>query len=287
MGKVYCSVYNGIGNQLFGYALGMFLSRKYHKELHIDLTKLNTINRLAKAGLKNDTPRNYELKRLGFNEPVRQFHPIEFLRKSAVFAPKSYSVIDFRNDRMTSNVTGAPNIYSIGWGDLTVVEKVLPEMKKKFSPGFELKVETKEMLNLIQKKNAIALHVRRTDYLNKKTGSRFGGVCTEIYYLNAIKYISNRVTDPYFIVFSDDVEFVKSQFNLPNSYFVQGNPGYVDLYLMSQCYHFILANSTFSFWAALLSENEEKIVCVPEYWYNRPLEKEKYIPEEWQRIKIS
>ena len=287
MGKVYCSVYNGIGNQLFGYALGMFLSKEFKKELHIDLTKLNTINRLAKAGLKKDTPRKYELVRLGFNDPVRQFHPVEFLRKSSIFAPKSYTVIDSRKDRLISKVNGSPNIYSIGWGDLSVVKKVLPEMKKKFSPDFELSAENREVLNLIQNTNAVALHVRRTDYLNFKTGARFSGICTETYYRNAIKYINSVLTDPYFVVFSDDIDFVKKEITLPNSYFVQGNPGYVDLYLMSRCRHFILANSTFSYWAALLSVNDEKIVCVPEFWYNRPLEKEDYIPEEWQRIKIA
>ncbi|MFW6310434.1 MAG: alpha-1,2-fucosyltransferase, partial [Prolixibacteraceae bacterium] len=204
MGKVYCSVYNGIGNQLFGYALGMFLSRKYNKELHIDLTKLNTINSLAKAGIKKDTPSKYELTRLGFNEPVRQFHPIEFLRKFPVLAPKSYAVVDFRNDHSLNRINGAKNIYSIGWGDLSVVEKVLPEMKKKFSLDFELKAEAGDVLNLIQQKNAVALHIRRTDYLYGKTGDRFGGICTDTYYQKAIRRIKNTVSNPFFVVFSDD-----------------------------------------------------------------------------------
>ncbi|MFW5831903.1 MAG: alpha-1,2-fucosyltransferase, partial [Prolixibacteraceae bacterium] len=170
---------------------------------------------------------------------------------------------------------------------LSVVEKVLPEMKKKFSLDFELKAEAGDVLNLIQQKNAVALHIRRTDYLYGKTGDRFGGICTDTYYQKAIRRIKNTVSNPFFVVFSDDIESVKKQFDIPDSYFVRGNPGYLDLYLMSRCHHFILANSTFSFWAAMLSENEEKTVFVPEYWYNHPLEKEKYIPEEWRRIKIS
>ncbi len=287
MGKVYCSVYNGIGNQLFGYALGLFLSREYGKELHIDLTKLNTINSLAKAGFKKDTTRKYELSLLGFNEPVRQFHPVEFLRKSTVLIPKNYAVVDLRKNRMNSKVNGAQHIYCVGWGDLSVVKKVLPEMKKKFSPGFKVKPEIKEILQTIQDRNAVALHVRRTDYLNGKTGVRFGGICTETYYQNAIEHVQKNTDDPYFVVFSDDADYVKNNLKVPNGIFAGGNPGYVDLYLMSRCSHFILANSTFSFWAAMLSENEEKTVFVPEYWYNRPLSKEEYIPEEWERIKIS
>ena len=286
MGKVYCSVYNGAGNQLFGYALGLYLSRKYGKQLHIDLTKLNTINALSKTGIKKDTARSYELAQLGFNEPVRQFHPVEFLRKSKLLAPKKYAIADFRNGTM-DELNGAQHIYSLGWGDLSVVKKVLPEMKKKFSPGFIVNRETEEILHTIRDKNAVALHVRRTDYLNGKTGNRFGGICTETYYQNAIEHIQKHTDNPYFVVFSDDTEYVKNNLKVPNGIFAGGNPGYVDLYLMSRCNHFILANSTFSFWGAMLNENENKLVCAPEYWYNRPLEKENYIPEAWERIKIS
>ena len=82
------------------------------------------------------------------------------------------------------------------------------------------------------------------------------------------------------------MEFVTNNLKLENSHFVKDNPGHVDLFLMSNCKHFILANSTFSYWAAMLNDRKEKTICVPEFWYNNPLEAAGYVPEDWTKITI-
>ncbi|MCF6357616.1 MAG: alpha-1,2-fucosyltransferase, partial [Draconibacterium sp.] len=106
------------------------------------------------------------------------------------------------------------------------------------------------------------------------------------YYNNAIRFVKENIENPYFVIFSDDIDYVKKNINIENSYIVEGNAGYEDLYLMSQCNHFIIANSTFSFWAETLSAKQNKTVCVPEFWYNNPLRMADYIPEEWVKIPI-
>ena len=288
MSKVYCCVYNGLGNQLFGYALGVYISQKHNKELHVDLTKLNTINFLSKLGLKKDTPREYELHKLGFNHPVRKFNHYEFTRKYSAFNKKKCHIADFRNVHEELELRNeSQKIYTIGWGEFDRVKEILPELRRRLSPNFDVTPEIERVNQLIQTKNAVAVHVRRTDYLNPATGGRFNGICTDSYYQNAINYIKEKLKDPYFIIFSDDQEYVKDTLKLKNSHVVSGNAGYVDLYLMSQCKHYILANSTFSFWGAMLNDSEEKIVCIPEYWYNHPLENESYVPKEWIKITIN
>ena len=287
MSKVYCCVYNGLGNQLFGYALGMYVSRKLNKELHVDLTKLNTINFLSRLGLKKDTPREYELHKLGFENPVKNFNHYEFTRKYRLFNQKKCQIVDFRNGHEEVNLQDEnQKIYTIGWGEFDRVKEILPELRKRLSPNFEITPEFERVNQLIQTKNTVALHVRRTDYLNPATGKRFSGICTDEYYKNAISFLKEKLTDPFFIIFSDDENYVRENLNLQNSHIVSGNAGYVDLYLMSQCHHFILANSTFSFWGAMLNDSNDKLVCTPEYWYNHPLENESYIPQDWIRIPI-
>ncbi|HKJ42855.1 MAG TPA: alpha-1,2-fucosyltransferase [Sunxiuqinia sp.] len=287
MSKVYCCVYNGLGNQLFGYALGMYVSRRHNKELHVDLTKLNTINMLAKLGLKKDTPREYELHKLGFKNPVKKFNHYEFTRKFRFFNKKNCHIADFRNGHEELELRDEnQKIYTIGWGEFGRVKEILPELRKQLTPNFKITPEVGSLIQLIQTKNTVALHVRRTDYLNQATGKRFNGICTDEYYRNAISFMKEKLDKPYFILFSDDVKYVKENLKLENSCIVSGNAGYVDLYLMSQCRHYILANSTFSFWGAMLNDSEKKLVCTPEYWYNNPLENESYIPQEWIKIPI-
>ena len=285
MSKVYCSIYNGIGNQLFAYATGLYVSKMTGSELYADLTKLNLINFLSFLKLKKDTPRKYELPMLGFDNPVRHFHPLEFTRK--LKTSKGNYVADFRkNKRWTGNVPQGQDIYTVGWCDFSQVKEILPEMRSRFDARFEITSNMAESLKIIQGTNSVAIHVRRTDYLHQKIGRRFDGICTDNYYQSAIRHIRETIDNPYFIIFSDDMEYVKNNLQIENSHFVAGNPGYADLYLMSACRHFIVANSTFSFWAAILNSRPDKVVCVPEYWYNNPLETEDFIPPEWVKIPV-
>lgn len=287
MSKVFCSVYNGIGNQLFSYALGLFLAKKHNKELVFDLTKLNQINLLSRIGLKRDVRREFELQKIGFVHPVQKFGLKEFTRKLRVLKNGKFVVADFRKSHFDlGEVKQNQHIYSVGWGDFNLVKEVLPEMKSKFSAKFEINPGIAEALKLIGENNSVAVHVRRTDFLDPKISGYSIGICSETYYTNAIKFISNRVKNPLFVFFSDDIEYVKTNLKTENSYFAEGNTGYEDFYLMSQCKHFILANSTFSFWAAALNNSGSKIVCVPEFWYNAPLRQAEYIPDQWQKIPI-
>jgi hypothetical protein len=287
MSKVYCSVYNGIGNQLFSYALGLFLAKKYKKELIIDLTKLNQINFLSRIGFKRDLRREFEIHKIGFVHPLKRFNLIEFTRKFKFVKSNRFVIADFRKSHYDlGKVSSNQQIYSIGWGDFNIVKEVLPEMKTKLAANFEITPKIAAALKLISEKNSVAVHVRRTDFLDPKISDYSIGICSDTYYKNAIQLINNKIENPYFIYFSDDIEHVKSNTDNSNSYFVEGNAGFEDFYLMSLCKHFVLANSTFSFWAAALNNSIQKTVCVPEYWYNSPLRQAEFIPAEWERIPV-
>ena len=138
----------------------------------------------------------------------------------------------------------------------------------------------------IKRSNSVSVHFRFGDYLVKSYHS-----CTDkdgfLYYKKAIRYIQKYVDNPKFFVFSDDMKYMHKHVDwfkdIKNVVYVTGNKNQVDLELMSLCKHNIMANSTFSWWAALLNKNTNKIVIYPEIWVarNRPLIN--YI-EGWLRI---
>jgi len=118
-----------------------------------------------------------------------------------------------------------------------------------------------EKLNL---KNTVALHVRRGDYVNSHFGTFYE--LSNDYYEKAIDIVTNGSYDFNILVFSNDIEWCKNNLTLkqyPNITFMNQNSGYVDLILMSLCDHNIIANSSFSWWAAFYNKNKNKTVVCP------------------------
>ena len=125
-------------------------------------------------------------------------------------------------------------------------------------------------------KESVSIHLRFGDYLDK--AETYGGICTDAYYEAAIRKIREKTNRPHFFIFSNDVdragEWLSARMTsaslLPEEVtLVFGNDeedGYLDLALMQKCRHHILANSSFSWWGAYLSEGERKVVIAPSYW---------------------
>ncbi len=144
------------------------------------------------------------------------------------------------------------------------------------------------MLNLLQSKKTVSIHIRRGDYVQHPF---FKDICTISYYKNAIKYIRNNAEIDLFCIFSNDIQWVKNNFSEEltdiETVFVdwnKGNDSFRDMQLMSVCNHNIIANSSFSWWGAWLNNNKDKIVVAPYKWMNKDL-KSTPICESW--IKIS
>ena len=131
---------------------------------------------------------------------------------------------------------------------------------------------------------AVSVHVRRGDYLLPANKSNFG-VCSVHYYLSAAVAVREHHPESCFFVFSDDMEWAKENLSLPNCVFVehaQAQPDHADLYLMSLCKGHIIANSTFSFWGAYLSEGSSAIAIYPKQWFVEPTWNVPDIfPEHW------
>ncbi len=111
---------------------------------------------------------------------------------------------------------------------------------------------------------SVSVHIRRGDYVGASID-----VLKKNYYMNAIEYMKSRLSAPAFFFFSDDPEYVKSEYGeLKVPYEIidlnKGNDSHFDLQLMSRCKNHIICNSSFSLWGAVLDKNPDKIIFKPD-----------------------
>ncbi len=146
-----------------------------------------------------------------------------------------------------------------------------------------------ELLARIREEDAICLHIRRGDYVSDPHTAAFHGVCSSAYYDRAIARLLPVAKKPIFYVFSDDPEWARSNIIPPGeTIYVDHNSctePFEDLRLMSACRHFVIANSSFSWWAAWLSDRAGKQVIAPQKWFqSEEKDTSDQTPTDWYRI---
>ncbi len=146
-----------------------------------------------------------------------------------------------------------------------IKEKII----KEFTPKNERLKKNEKLYNIIGKTNSVCISIRRGDFLSKEHKEDCF-VCDNQYFKNAIKEIEKHIENPKYIVFSDDIEWVKENMKfIKNCEYEDGtDPVWEKLRLMYSCKHFIISNSTFSWWAQYLSRNDNKVVIAPKRWRN-------------------
>lgn len=272
-------LFGGIGNQMFQYAHGRALSLITSKKLVLDTSSLNSHYPWV-------TKREYSLN-------IFKLKPTFVNRYSDNIALNKLKIIKeaypFKYDStIISQAVGSVELMGT-WQSWKYFINVNGLILNDFSFNEEyVPNENLDMIEKLKNSNSVSIHIRRTDYLSPH--NKFLGVLPMKYYQNAIEYISKRVYNPIFYIFSDDADWVKSNIHLSyESYVIEGNSPNVDLYLMSNCKHNIIANSTFSWWAAWLNANSEKIIIAPQLWF---LEKKinvselDIIPQEWITLNL-
>ncbi len=162
---------------------------------------------------------------------------------------------------------------------------VLDQIKKDFCFKNPLDEKNKQTAQKIAATNSVSIHVRRGDYLSYTDHFYSLG---KKYYNEALDIIREKNKDIEIFVFSDDVTWCKENLGLKDAHYVDGNYGdknYIDMQLMSLCKHNIIANSTFSLWAALLNDNKQKIVVSPKHYVKKDYDLlSKTMPKEFVLI---
>ncbi|GHT18848.1 alpha-1,2-fucosyltransferase [Bacteroidia bacterium] len=213
--------------------------------------------------------------------------------------PKSNIIIDFyakflkllRKIKIANKISKNDNfdikkiIFEDYWLDLKYISTFRFEIKEELLKKNQKNIHT---LENIEKTNSISIHVRRSDYLSEKLSKIYAGICSEEYYQRAVDFMIGKNKNTVFYVFSDEIKWCENTLNIPNAVFINWNKNtnnVADLYLMSRCKHNIIANSTFSWWAAFLNENAEQMVIAPKRWFNEgSFEEPNIFPENWIRL---
>lgn len=294
----------GLGNQMFQYACARAVARRLNTGLRLDVTMLQNRNMGA-----DFTYRDYELSHFNVREKlVTHLH-------NKLFVPDLFSATEkmLRKCKRVQKVLGyhlyreqkefsfeervlqiRNNTYLFGYFQTEKYFKdIRDDLLKTFRLMQPLDVENQNILNEIKRTTSVSIHVRRGDYL-KSVNSIFQVLTVENYYAHAIKIIQQEVKSPHFFVFSDDLHTVKKEFaSLEGSFtFVSvnnGNQSYKDMVLMSQCKHYVIANSSFSWWAAWLNSSREKTVIAPDKWFRDPnmaSQTTDLLPSDWKVLMI-
>ena len=279
---------DGFGNQLFMYACGYALAKKHKTALILDI---NTV--------ASNNMRRYELDSLNIEyEKLLQlstFSDCIILKgagkiQSFVFSHAMHfykGKINFGYDKEISSVKN--NTYISGyWQSEKYFVEYREDLLKLLTPKKKRSKSVNQLYNEMQKCDSIALHVRRGDYVG------IGCQLNMAYYDQAISMIKSKYPGEKLIlyVFSDDVDFCKHYFpkkqyfatkdiQLRYPQYESDNYTLDDLFLMSHCKHMIMANSSYSWWAAWLNQYKEKTVICPELgmW------KWDFYPDDWIKIR--
>lgn len=259
----------GMGNQMFQYALYLQL-KALGKNVKIDdKTEYEGRNarpiRLDVFDASYPVPTETEMKCLT-DSYLDLFSKVR--RKLTGRKTAEYREISPRFD---SKVLEKDRAYLVGWWQS---EKYFESVKGKVREAFafknlELSETMMEYKEAMKKSNSVSVHIRRGDYL--EVDEVYGGICTEEYYEKAMKQMKEEIPNCHFFIFTNDVFWVKEHMAGGNVTVVEGNDedaGYIDMYLMTQCKHYILANSSFSWWGCYLNGSEHKKVIAPKIWAN-------------------
>lgn len=151
-------------------------------------------------------------------------------------------------------------------GYIDGIESIL---KREFTPVHPCRKENERLYEVIRTTNSVCLAVRRGDFMTDENRKVFY-VCDVEYFMRAVDYMQKHVENPVFVVFSNDIDWVKENIRIDGKvYYESGSdPVWETFRLMYSCKHFVISNSTLHWWAQWRSENENKIVVAPDRWYN-------------------
>lgn len=288
-------IWGGLGNQLFQYAYLYAIKQKTKQELKLDNSffknqklrsyRLDLLNiRYAETISEDSIPQSIQiLKKKWINRLIRII-PLYWIKLK--YNWKYYKEIRFKYLKYAVNPHGH-NIYFDGyWQTEKYFKKFENEIREQFTPRYVMDDEVIEKMNEVSNCCSVSVHIRRGDYLNISKLNSNLYLLSENYYKNAIKEMKNRVNNPKFYFFSDDIEWVKSVFNESNSYkyiSIKTDTNDIDeLMIMSKCKHHITANSSYSWWGAWLDPSKDKIVMVPSKRYGN----DDIVSKGWIKISI-
>lgn len=289
-------VKGGLGNQLFQYALSRSLARR-GKDVFLDNSAYQLfpeehrtfeLGGFPEAKYKIiDEKTAEEYRGFSYTDSIIKKIKHHIIKKNKLLVEKDVACFD-------SSIFDADDAYLSGyWQSDKYFSDIMDELalELKFSNNIvgASGPEYMELWQKINRTNSVCVHVRMTDYMSDDLKNTMGCVCNEDYYNRAIRLVKDEIKDPFFYIFSDDIEAAKTkirELDICKACFVNQEKkwgAFEDLFLMSNCSAHIIANSSFSWWGAKLS-NSQMVVC-PSVW-RKGEDKSDIICGEWHKIDV-
>ena len=286
----------GLGNNLFQYAAGKYVALRSNSNLVLDLSTLDYgltyhgfhLNHIFQDFKEvNYFNSNFVSKNLYIlvtritSKFARKFAIIQIILKKL---SNQYYSSEIGYDQNITNLIPPISLrgYFQTWRfaeELILSNNLIINFKNKSTWLLEIE-------KIAAEAEPIVLHIRRGDY--NKMKDEFG-LLSYRYYLNALKEIPPDLINKELWVFSDDIKIAKKMFKNYGSREVKfismpltSNPAEV-LYLMSLGSGHIIANSTFSYWGAYLSQ-KSKIIIAPSKWFKNWEDPKDLINPRWLRV---
>lgn len=260
---------------MFQYAAGYAVARRLNTKLYLDLDWYKGSNAATQCKItsvfeinQSDHIDHPSIRRLRFfaRPTVLPLYNLYRLATSSGF-----SIIKEPTFSYWSDICHVPNnSYLSGyWQSERYFHSIREDIRLLFSFRPLIGINAR-LIHQIKASNSIAIHVRRGDYLNSANKS-LHGVDLTTYYRQAIKLITLKISNPHFFLFSDDpngaLQFFSDRTDVSLVCNNIGEDSYIDMQLMSQCKHHIIANSTFSWWGAWLANKSRGWTIAPSKWF--------------------
>jgi hypothetical protein len=273
-------IIGGLGNQFFQYAVARKIAHARQVPLKLEL-----------RGFKHPRYASHPYTLNHFNivaEPARVSDYVS-LAVRALWKPV---LLKEHNETFNPEVSNVgDNVVLIGyWQDQRYFADISPLIRKELTLKAPPSAATARIGDAIATSKSVSIHVRRTDYINNPRNAEIFEECSLDYYRVAMKFVADRHEGAHFFVFSDDSAWAETNLRdggFPMTFVNHNNvcSAHEDLFLMRQCKHNIIANSTFSWWGAWLNANPGKIVVSPKKWFRNSRRDESHLlPAEWIRL---
>lgn len=290
----------GLGNQMFQYAAGLGIAERNNASLLLDAVFLNDrfprrqfAYRTYDLGVFELDQRLTTLSRISSTFPIPGVWlacDLALVKGKTIFGAQT--ILRERREHEVDPAVARASGDVILWGrwqNEKYFQNVEQQLRSAFRFRQPLAGAAEHIANEIVATSAVSLHVRRGDYAAFKGVEALHGKTDLAYYERGVRYISERVHNPHFFIFSDDIAWCRENLhlNVPATYVPSEAAGPHDafhLQLMSLCDHHIITNSTFSWWGAWLDPRPEKIVVAPKRWYNDREEQPDIIPAGWMLL---
>ena len=259
----------GLGNQMFQYAQARALMEMGISDIQFDVDCIS-----------QKTPREYQLRDMDTidfpivdKEKVSRF--IKF--RNLCYSHSSFRTFSkilkygFENQEYVIQQNKNYSYIDGYWQNLGYFQDLKNELINELKYKWTMTEKQTYILALMEQCNSVAVHVRRGDYLTLDNSNYFNILRKDEYYDIAMRMMRQNFDDVKFFFFSDDIRWCKENFKeYKNTIFVDSeisSTGLEDFELMKKCKHFIISNSTFSWWASWLSDNDGKCAIAPRKWF--------------------